>query len=407
MRLMLINDRLRPTGGSERTLKSQIQGLIARGHQVLAVVPEEELEYCQSAETWQGVEWFSIAHAAGFRSALHAANLIREQAQAWQADVLEVVNIGGLLGPTGVIELCKHLPVVHAFRDVRPTCPRGDRDLGEKGLCEDRASLRCMTRSCMTPQHEPRGWRGVLDSRLRLRALRSAHAVVTESHAMLELLKKFGVKESRLFLPPLHVDLPQQLGPPPSACPPTILGLGLLSNPTKGLSHLLQAFAAIPNQEARLRLSGIPGAAWKQVQDFVQQHNLEQRIELLGWLEEEALQQELSHCRTLAFPSRYFESFGLAGAEASAHARPVVASDCRGAHDWVKHQITGQIVERNSHTAMADALQSYLEDPQLADEHGVAGREYISQRFTRNAMIDALELVYQSVLKPQTVGTPK
>ena len=404
MRLMLINDRLRPTGGSERTLKSQIQGLLARGHQILAVVPQEELEFCQDAATWKGVEWFSIPHAAGFRSALHAATLIQAQAQEWKADVIEVVNIGGLLGPTGVIELSKHFPLVHAFRDVRPTCPRGDRDLGAKGLCEDRASLRCIARGCMTPQHEPRGWRGVVDSRLRLRALRSAHAVVTESQAMLDLLQKFGVNPSRLFLPPLHVKVPQQLGPPPSACPPTILGMGLLSNPTKGLRHLLQAFATIPDQDARLRFSGKPGPAWGQVQDLVQRHGLEQRIDVLGWLDDETLQHELSHCRTLAFPSRYFESFGLAGAEASAHARPVVASDCRGSRDWVKHQVTGQIVERNSHTAMAEALQQYLQNPQLADEHGAAGRDFIAGRFTRNAMIDALELVYRSVLKPHAVG---
>jgi glycosyltransferase involved in cell wall biosynthesis len=398
MRVMFLNDRLSAAGGSERTLRAQVLGLLARGHAVHLALPAKEVELCRTDPDFREVTWTAVEEAAGFRTARHAAMRLVRAAMDWKADVLEVVNVGGLLGPLGIIHLERHLPVVHAFRDVRPTCPRGDRVLPTGGLCEDQSGLRCLRRGCIPPGQEPRGFRALVDSRLRREALRRAAGVVVESQAMGTLLRKVGVPGSRITVTPLQVEAPTVVKKQPSDCPPTVLGSGLLDNPTKGLSFLLEAFAALQHPDARLLLTGRPGKAWTIGMEALGSRLDPTRVDILGWLQEEELQETLESVRVSAFPSRFFESFGLAGAEASAWERPVVAVDCKGSREWLVDGVTGTLVDRDANKDFTQALDGYLSNPELADKHGAAGRIMIQKRFHPTALLESIEAVYQKAI---------
>ncbi|MGB0953125.1 MAG: glycosyltransferase family 4 protein [Planctomycetota bacterium] len=402
---MFLNDRLSAAGGSERTLRAQILGLIQRGHAVHVVLPPQEVEACLQDPALQDVQWTRLESSAGFRSARVAAMRLAAVAREWNTDIIEVVNVGGLLGPMGVLHLERQFPVVHAFRDVRATCPRGDRVLPQDRLCEDLAGLRCLRRRCIEKDREPRGVRALVDSRLRLEALRQAPAVVAESEPMAALLRSLGVKQASITTPPLQVETPPLIAQLPSACAPVILGSGLLCNPTKGLSFLLDAFSRLQHPHARLALTGMPGKAWEDAWERFG-HKIDcERIDVLGWLDDATLLQTIQSSRVAAFPSRFYESFGLAGAEASASARPVVAVDCKGSQEWLQDGVSGRLVARDHVEGFAAALDAYLEDPILADLHGQAGRAYMQQRFHPEALLDATLEVYQHVLasSPQEV----
>lgn len=391
MRLLLVNDRVRPHGGSEHTVRAQIAGLLRRGHALAVMAPPEEAEAGRADPQLAGAEWLPVQHGAGFRTALRAAAEIEAQARAFGADLIEVVNIGGLLGPRGTLRLARRWALVHACRDVRPTCPRGDRALPRGGLCADRCGFVCLRRRCLGPEHEPRGLRAVVDGRLRWRALGAARAIVVESTSMAQLLAATGVPPPRLTVAPVPVHAPAAARTA-DATPPVILGVGLLGDPRKGLVHLARAFARLSAPGARLRLTGRPGAAWEQARPWLK--TAAGRVEVLGWLGETELQAERGEARVAAFPSRFFESFGLAGAECAAAGRPVVAVDCGGPREWIRDGHTGRIVDREDPQAMAAALERYLAEPQLAADHGRAARQLVAQRFTERAFLDALEQVY-------------
>lgn len=404
MRIVLVNDRVTPAGGSEHTLRAQIAGLVARGHQLLVVAPPAEAEAGARDPEFAGVEWHAAAPGTGLFSARPAALGILAAAGRFGADLIEVVNLGGFLGPRGTLRFPAALPLVHACRDVRPTCPRTDRALPGGGLCHDPMGRICLQRHCMGPEHEPRGWRGLLDYRLRFRALSQAGAVVVEGRAVSELLQDLGIPTTRIHMPPLYVKSPPLPPPPPSEAPPQVLGIGLLNDPRKGLEHLARAFATVKTRGARLRLTGKPGPAWAQLKALVDELEVAGRIDVLGWLDDAQLFAELARARVAAFPSRFFESFGLAGAEAAAAGRPVVAVDCGGPSEWLLDGETGAIVDREHPAAMGAALARYLEDPALADAHGQAGREHVTGRFTLEAFLAGTERVYEAVLSE--AGTP-
>jgi glycosyltransferase involved in cell wall biosynthesis len=99
--------------------------------------------------------------------------------------------------------------------------------------------------------------------------------------------------------------------------------------------------------------------------------------------------------RVVVLPS-LAESFGYAVLEAMSLGRPVVASDAGGLPEVVRDGVTGLVVPKGDHSALATALITVLTDRELADRLGRAGREWARQ-FSYGAMIDGYERVYRQL----------
>ena len=99
----------------------------------------------------------------------------------------------------------------------------------------------------------------------------------------------------------------------------------------KGLTHLLDAFAALPDLPAKLRLIG-NGSLEPQVSRRAAQ---DPRVELVGYVPQERLPAELARSRCLVLPSITTdldrEPWGLVVNEAMHAGLPVVATDAVGA----------------------------------------------------------------------------
>lgn len=75
------------------------------------------------------------------------------------------------------------------------------------------------------------------------------------------------------------------------------------------------------------------------------------------------------------------ETFSLLAAEAMLAGKPVVAYAAGGICEVVRHGQTGCLVPLGDETALLDAVAAYLDNPQLAKEHGECGRETALARF--------------------------
>ena len=67
--------------------------------------------------------------------------------------------------------------------------------------------------------------------------------------------------------------------------------------------------------------------------------------------------------------------------EASACARPVVATDVGGVREVVSDGVSGTLIPPGEITAIADAVIELLQDPQLRARMGQAGRILVEERF--------------------------
>lgn len=167
--------------------------------------------------------------------------------------------------------------------------------------------------------------------------------------------------------------------------PPTVLYVGRLRT-RKAVAVLLEAFLEVRRRmpEARLVVVG----------DGEQRPSLEERKRHLGFGEEvqftgavprEAIAGFYARADVYCLPSLY-EGFPVAILEAMAAALPVVATTVSGIPEAVLPERTGLLVEPEDVAGLAEALVRLLGDPALARAYGEAGRTFLAERFSIEAV---------------------
>jgi phosphatidyl-myo-inositol alpha-mannosyltransferase len=173
-------------------------------------------------------------------------------------------------------------------------------------------------------------------------------------------------------------------------------------DPRKGMPILLRAWPEVHRQTgARLRLVGADPLA---VRLLLARHRAsEDGIDLLGFLPQEALSEELHAAKALAAPSIGMESFGMILTRAFACALPVVASDIAG-YRAVMTPDTGLLVPPGDPAALAQGLIALLEDEPRRQAFGVAARQLAEERYSWDRIAQRLAGVYELVAGRAAAG---
>ena len=123
----------------------------------------------------------------------------------------------------------------------------------------------------------------------------------------------------------------------------------------------------------------------------------EEGIDILGFVEDDALTQELATAKLLVAPSLGNESFGMTITRAFACAAPVVASDIPGYREVVTEE-TGALVPPDDPEALAAAIQALLDDETARTERGRAARERAETEYAWPLLARRLADCYERVL---------
>ncbi len=98
-------------------------------------------------------------------------------------------------------------------------------------------------------------------------------------------------------------------------------------------------------------------------------------------------------------PSLY-EGMPLTAIEASAMARPVVATAVDGTPEVIRDGVTGRLVAPGDVQALADSIIALLHDPEAARRLGAAARAWVLDRFDLDTQVEATARVYRGAAAP-------
>ncbi|HEY9175677.1 MAG TPA: glycosyltransferase family 4 protein [Verrucomicrobiae bacterium] len=85
--------------------------------------------------------------------------------------------------------------------------------------------------------------------------------------------------------------------------------------------------------------------------------------------------------------------------QALAAAKPVVAYDCDGAREVCFDNETGFLVRPGHTHRLVQSLQLLVESPQLREQFGARGRDFVRRHFSVEMMVDDLYRLYQRLTK--------
>lgn len=216
------------------------------------------------------------------------------------------------------------------------------------------------------------------------RLLARADSLVTISHANALRLQELGQPPPRILYPGTD---PDRFSPParPDLGPPVLLSVARLV-PRKGIDTVLQALPQLLAQSPDLQYWIVgKGPAHASLGRQAQELGLMQAVRFMDEVTDSELPEIYRRATIFVLPARAdyhagsVEGFGIVYLEASASGLPVVAARSGGAAEAVIENETGLLVPPDDPAALGQALQRLLDDPEMRQRMGRAGRRWVER----------------------------
>lgn len=245
------------------------------------------------------------------------------------------------------------------------------------------------------------GFRHYLANRQRLG--RSRALFLTVSKFVRRKLLDQGFTEERVLVQYTGVNT-KKFKPANTEQAPLILFVGRLEE-SKGAAYAIRAAAEVQR--------GLPEVELALIGDGSQRADLEKeakqqlrRYRFLGVRTTDEVCEWMNRASIVCVPSvsrrsGEEEGFGMAGAEAQAVAKPVVAFDSGGISEVVIHESTGFLAQERDWRTLAEYLSVLMRDPALRARFGRTGREWIVRNFDLEHCTKRLEGIYGAEIGSQ------
>lgn len=210
------------------------------------------------------------------------------------------------------------------------------------------------------------------------------------------LLEAAALPEDRAELLRLPLDAPPEPGPASEGnlC---ILFAGTLFT-SKGVDVLLRAVAAAGGaaRSSRLAIAG-QGDQEDALRALCRKLDIETRVDFLGQLQPDAMQEAYRACHLLVLPSLVPENSPLTVLEAASYARPSVVSEAGGSPELVAPPSRGWVFPTGDEAALARILEEAAANPAEIRLRGKRARAYVLAEHDPNAHWERVLQVYQEL----------
>jgi len=386
MRVLMVNNFARVTGGADLHCLELSEGLRERGHEVrwLATRSDQNVETsgefvphavdAQSRDRLTAKQRLTAARWAIWNP--HAAAAMERLMRAYRPDVVHVHKAYVQLSVAPVVIAARHgVPVIqtaHDFEFVSASAVDSSGGLWDRK--ESRPSYRALNSATMLVRrsiHKPRVSRWIAVSR------DLAQSYLELGRIEMTVIPNFT--EPARFAP---VPFEQRSG---------VVFVGRLS-PEKGIEHVLEAAKLSP--DIPFTVAGDGPLADRVTAAAAELENLAYP----GFVENTESRSVLSNARVCVMPSLWNEPGSLVGLEAMSEGTPVVSYLRGGLAEYVADADAGLFSREESPRGLAEAVASLYSDKHAWNRFSEGGREATASLHSRAVYLDALEAVYTSAL---------
>lgn len=224
-------------------------------------------------------------------------------------------------------------------------------------------------------------------------------AVIAHTDLEFKWLKDIGVSEDKIFklrFPGIPSKLIERYCHEKTRNN-TVVYIGRI-NERKGLHNLLKAAAIIKNLNIKFVIAGPRDERYfRRLKTLRGKLNLENKVLFLNPLAEDEKYTLISSSLLFVHPAlRDYTPVTLV--EAQALGTPVIASKVGGIQELIKDGITGLLVKPNSDIDIAEAIKKIVENHELWVKMSIEAKKWITSNFLLEKIVDALETMYHKLL---------
>lgn len=394
MKILYINSLYSPDieGGAEISLKLIVEGMKARGHQVVVLalsltqgLKSEQIDevtvyraelknsYWPYSKTKKNT-LSKLAWHFKDQSNAQMADLVSEILDREDPDIVSCHNLAGWSAAVWKPIAQRGVPIVQVLHDLYLLCPNSNMFKNEQS-CE----VQCL--SCKV-------------LRMRHAELSSQVAVVVGiSNNILQRFLSFGYF-SKATTHVIYNTREIPLSPFPEKRQknqPIRFGyLGTLSK-VKGLEWLIEQFNLL-NFDASLHIAG---KGEKTYEKHLKELADNAQIQFVGYVDPNDFFKTID---VLIVPSLWEEPLGMVAIEALAHHLPVIANKRGGLQETVKDGVNGMYCYDQDPNSLGDVMQKFYDHPKLHYSFSQAARQSVGPILDSNRMIGEYELVIKNTL---------
>lgn len=242
----------------------------------------------------------------------------------------------------------------------------------------------------------------------------SAQLVLARSQSLLQRLSELGCPKDKLRLnrTPIPFDtVPSSVRQPPSdGSWRLVQACRLIAK--KGILTTLKALQVVVKKHPQLKfiLCG-EGSMLDKIKQEISARQLDNNVELRGWLDQSALLAEYQNAHAFLHPSELTQGQDQEGIpnsmlEAMATGLPVIATHHGGIPEAVTHDHDGLLVRERSPDELATALLRLMEEPELLSRLSQNAAASVRDQFGAPAQIARLEDHYFEAISLAQAARP-
>jgi glycosyltransferase involved in cell wall biosynthesis len=174
---------------------------------------------------------------------------------------------------------------------------------------------------------------------------------------------------------------------------------GTASNfrPGKGHSVLIEAAAILKEKgyDFEVHLAG-SGGQEKNIMRQLEERNLQGEFILKGLLTN--MRDFYLNCDAFVLPSEHGEGLPLSLLEAMAMRLPIITTSIAGANEAIEHGKQGIIVPPGDSRTLADAMEKFIKDRNMASSMGIEAENKAQNVFSFNVISDQYSKLYDKII---------
>ncbi|MFQ9298146.1 MAG: glycosyltransferase family 4 protein [Clostridia bacterium] len=333
---------------------------------------------------------------------------MQEAIYDFKPDIVHLNNFQRQLSES-IVECCKKnkIPMVFTAHDVQAICPAISMLDGEKNICEKCMNgkyLNCFKKKCIknsTLKSLLGAYEGKYYRSKKVYIEKIGH-IITPSVFYKNKFIEDGVKEDKIDAIHNFIDLEDynlQVETDGYA-----LYSGRLAK-EKGILNLVEAFTnLIKNSKGNEKLNGIrlyiagDGPERENIEKKIKDSKLENRIVLLGYLNQKDLREFTRKCSFLVIPSIWYENGPYSVIETQAIGKAIIGANIGGIPEMVQDNVNGLIYEYDDINELEDKMKKLFESPELVDYFGKSAKNFALKEYRPEKYYEKIEKIYKNVL---------